>query len=97
MVDSLLFQIQYINLDKPDVDICACNRDNCNKAVDLGTRKCHQCSSEEKVFECENPDDEGSEVTCDGYCAIISYSMYQFSSFLWLLNTIAFLTSRVPR
>ena len=64
------------------VDICACNRDNCNKAVDLGTRKCHQCSSEEKVFECENPDEEGSEVTCDGYCAIISYSMYQSSSLL---------------
>ena len=82
---------QYVNLDKPDVDICACNRDNCNEAVDLGgTRKCHQCS-EEKQFECENPDDEGNEVTCDGYCAIISYSMYQSyqssNSLLWLLNT----------
>ena len=76
-------------MDKPDVDICACNRDNCNVAVDLGTRKCHQCSSEEKVFECENPDDEGNEVTCDGYCAIISYSKYQSSSLLWLLNTNA--------
>ena len=67
----LLFQ--YVS----DADICACNRDNCNKAIDLGTRKCYQCSSEEKVFECEKPDDKGSEVTCNGYCAIISYSMFQ--------------------
>ena len=60
-----------------DVDICTCNTDNCNQAVDLGgTRKCHQCSFDEKSLECKTPEDYGKEVTCEGYCAIISYSMF---------------------
>ena len=57
-----------------NADVCTCNKDNCNKAVDLGTRKCYQCSTKDKIFECEKPDDEGTEVTCNGYCMFGTYS-----------------------
>ena len=58
----------------PKADFCSCNTDNCNVAIDLGTRKCYHCSNEEKLFECENPDAYGNEVICDGFCFLASYS-----------------------